>query len=164
MKVFFDTEFIEDGDAFVMQPISIGMITYDGATLYREFEGVDWSKANDFVKKNVVPNLIGGPWKISKEEIKEEIIKFVGEKPEFWAYFADYDWVILCQLFGKMVDIPKGWPYYCRDLKQLMDHYKITKDTLTEQFGLVQPDTHHGLDDAYWNWRAYRIIEKEFVK
>jgi hypothetical protein len=35
--------------------------------------------------------------------------------------YADYDWVVLCQLFGAMVDLPKGWPMYCRDIKQWAD-------------------------------------------
>lgn len=34
---------------------------------------------------------------------------------------ADYDWVVLCQLYGTMMDLPKGWPMYCRDVKQLCD-------------------------------------------
>lgn len=42
-------------------------------------------------------------------------------KPEFYAYFADYDWVVFCWLFGRMLDLPKNFPYYCRDLKQMLD-------------------------------------------
>lgn len=42
-------------------------------------------------------------------------------QPKFYAYFADYDWVAFCALFGKMVDLPQGFPYYCRDLKQTLD-------------------------------------------
>lgn len=40
---------------------------------------------------------------------------------EFYAYYADYDWVVFCWLFGKMVKLPKGFPKYCRDLKQTID-------------------------------------------
>ncbi len=40
---------------------------------------------------------------------------------EFNAYFADYDWVVFCSLFGTMMDLPKGFPMYCRDLKQEID-------------------------------------------
>jgi hypothetical protein len=39
----------------------------------------------------------------------------------FYAYYADYDWVLFCSLFGRMKNLPKGFPMYCRDLKQLMD-------------------------------------------
>lgn len=41
--------------------------------------------------------------------------------PKFYAYYADYDWVAFCWLFGKMMDLPKGFPMYCRDLKQIVD-------------------------------------------
>jgi hypothetical protein len=41
--------------------------------------------------------------------------------PEFYAYYADYDWVVFCWLFGEMMDLPKGFPMYCKDLKQILD-------------------------------------------
>lgn len=40
---------------------------------------------------------------------------------EFYAYFAGYDWVVFCWNFGKMIDLPDGFPMYCRDLKQMLD-------------------------------------------
>lgn len=39
----------------------------------------------------------------------------------FYGYFCDYNWVVLCSLYGKMIDLPKGYPMYCRDLKQILD-------------------------------------------
>lgn len=52
------------------------------------------------------------------------------EEVEFYAYYADYDWVVFCWLFGRMIDLPKGFPMYCRDLKQMLDesveNYDIT--------------------------------------
>jgi hypothetical protein len=41
--------------------------------------------------------------------------------PQFYGIYADYDWVVFCWLFGKMNDLPKGFPKYCNDLKQEMD-------------------------------------------
>lgn len=53
--------------------------------------------------------------------------------PEFYGYYADYDWVVFCWLFGRMIDLPNGFPMYCVDLKQeleskisLMKKYKVT--------------------------------------
>jgi hypothetical protein len=43
------------------------------------------------------------------------------EAPEFYAYYADYDWVAFCSLFGSMIQLPKGFPMYCKDLKQTLD-------------------------------------------
>lgn len=154
MRTFFDFEFIEAGAAFVMEPISVGMAREDGETYYAEFSGVQWGRANDFVLKNVRPHL-RGPIK-SKLTIAREIREFVGEKPEFWAYFADYDWVLLCQLYGAMVQLPEGWPYYCRDVKQLMDHLGVSK----EQLDVENPQEHDALADAVWNLRAHDVLTR----
>lgn len=43
--------------------------------------------------------------------------------PKFYAYYADYDWVAFCWLFGKMMDLPNGFPMYCNDLKQDYDFF-----------------------------------------
>lgn len=40
---------------------------------------------------------------------------------EFYGYFCDYDWVVFCSLFGTMDKLPNGFPYYCHDLKQMLD-------------------------------------------
>jgi len=40
---------------------------------------------------------------------------------EFYAYYADYDWVVFCWLFGRMIDLPTGFPMSCKDLKQMLD-------------------------------------------
>jgi hypothetical protein len=158
VRIFFDFEFIEEGAAFVMEPISLGMIREDGESLYIEFEDVDWSKANQWVLDNVKPYLKSHPGNpaVSKEEARKLIREFVGPKPEFWAYFADYDWVILCQLFGRMIDIPEGWPYYCLDIKQLMWEYRLSKDDLN----IDNEQEHNALADAHWNMRAYDKIRE----
>ena len=74
-----------------------------------------------------------------------------GEKPEMWAYYADYDWVAMCQLFGTMMDLPKGWPMYCRDLKQLAG------DTSLPEQGKGE---HHALADARWTRDAWHYVTK----
>lgn len=55
------------------------------------------------------------------DEIVEHAYKNGAEKHEFYGYFSDYDWVLFCSLFGKMINLPKGFPMYCIDLKQMMD-------------------------------------------
>ncbi len=49
------------------------------------------------------------------------LLAFFGKEPEIYGYYADYDWVLLCSLFGRMIDLPKGFPMYCIDLKQIID-------------------------------------------
>lgn len=77
-------------------------------------------------------------------------------KPEFWAYYADYDWVVFCQLFGTMMDLPKGFPMYCRDIKQECD--RLGNPTLPEQ----GKGEHNALADARHNkvrWEFLRGCE-----
>lgn len=148
MRCFFDTEFIEDGKTIDL--ISIGIVREDGEEFYAEVDGVDWSKANEWVINNVKPHLTGV--RFSREEIARRIVEFVGPKPEFWAYYADYDWVVLCQLFGRMIDLPSGWPMFCMDIKQLcvsLGNPELPKQTNTE---------HHALADARWNVAAYKFL------
>tara|TARA_R100000781_G_scaffold115008_1_gene88412 strand:- start:786 stop:1595 length:810 start_codon:yes stop_codon:yes gene_type:complete len=129
----------------------------------------------------------------SNEQIANEIVKFVypnaiynhpncnhsdlevtncadSEKPEFYAYYADYDWVAFCWLFGKMIDLPKGFPMYCRDLKQELDRVgndkKLTTETLDSWLDLVkkrkdypkQTNEHNAIADARWNHELYKFL------
>lgn len=168
MRYFLDTEFYEDGRTIDL--ISIGIVAEDGREFYAVNQDCDWYEIvnNQWLRENVLPSLpveylefILGKWKLhikdsqdwaTKTEIRKRLLDFIGDdKPEFWAYFADYDWVCLCQLFGKMIDLPKGWPVYCRDIKQLADSLGNLK--LPDQ-----EDKHNALADARWNKSAYEFI------
>lgn len=176
MKYFLDTEFIEDGKTIDL--ISIGIVAEDGRELYIENADADTSKANEWVKENVLPHLVHQKSQEGKiewnmwvrdggigglfhhKDIAREIRLFVGEdqKPEFWGYYADYDWVVFCQLFGTMMDLPKGFPRFCLDIKQLafmLGNPKLPEQSSTE---------HHALEDARWNKKAFEFLleyEKE---
>src|SRR2546422_11753341 len=117
MRFWFDTEFIEDGKTIDL--VSIGVVAEDGLAYYAEVAEADLSRACPWFQANVMPHLSGTL--TPRAEIASDLIRFFGEKPEIWAYYADYDWVALCQLYGRMVDLPKGWPKFCRDLKQYVD-------------------------------------------
>ena len=140
MKYFIDAEFSERGPKYPIELISIAIVAEDG----REFYAINdaWykilrPKSSRWVKENVLSRLPheedinvnsgGSPrmaWEWSRimsiSQMRSEILQFIGDdKPEFWGYYADYDWVVLCQIFGAMIDLPKGWPMFCMDLKQL---------------------------------------------
>jgi hypothetical protein len=138
MRIFFDTEFIEDGRTIDL--LSIGMVREDGATFYAEADWADKRRASQWVKDNVLPHLDGPTY--SRGVMASEVQHFVGHKPEFWAYYADYDWVALCQLYGTMMDLPVGWPMYCRDFKQWLDAHG--NPAMDEHRGVA----HNALDDA----------------
>lgn len=153
MRIWFDTEFIEDGKTIDL--ISIGMVREDGATLYFESADCHHNRASPWVRENVLPHL-RQVW-TRRSVIASAVSEFAGEQPEFWAYYADYDWVVLCQLFGTMMDLPKGWPMYCRDVKQLCDSLgnpKLPKETDVE---------HHALADAMWTKRAWEFLQERAV-
>jgi hypothetical protein len=156
-RIWLDTEFIEDGRTIDL--LSIGMVRDDGATLYAESAECDLSRASPWVQANVLPHLRGGPSSLSRRLIAESIVRFVGSKPEFWAYYADYDWVALCQLYGTMMDLPEGWPKFCLDIKQIA--YLAGDPSLQRPEG----GDHHALADAQWNRRIWHELmrQKEFA-
>lgn len=158
MKYFYDTEFIEDGKTIDL--ISIGIVADDGRTYYAISTECNYGKADEWVRENVVDKLEGqrsGFWK-SRQQIKEDIVAFVGEdKPEFWAYYADYDHVVLCQLFGRMIDLPKNFPFYTLDIKQLCK--SLGNPSLP-----AQENEHNALDDAKWNKEAYEFLLNYYEK
>lgn len=149
MRIWFDTEFIEDGKTIDL--ISIGMVREDGATYYAEAAECDRSRADDWVRALVFPHLRPDAVK-PRADIAREIVAFAGDAPEFWAYYADYDWVALCQLYGRMIDLPQGWPMFCRDIKQLA--VERGNPALPEQ----ESGEHDALSDARWNCRAWQHL------
>lgn len=143
---FIDTEFIEDGQRRTIDLISIGIVSLDGREYYACNDDCDLSKANDWVKANVLPCLPpkhigvnpGNPdvspsvrqdilrWKL-KDAIAQDIIEFCNPekygKPMFWGEWSSYDWVVFCWLFGGMVDLPNGFPMRCRDVIQYAEDH-----------------------------------------
>lgn len=144
MKICFDTEFIEDGRTIDL--LSIGLVREDGAMYYAEPVETDRTRASEWVQQNVLPYLTG-PVK-PREQIAREVLNFAGQTPEFWAWYADYDWVALCQLYGTMMDLPEGWPMFCRDYRQVTDGSGLPAQD--ERDG---PE-HNALSDARWLARA----------
>lgn len=168
--IYFDTEFIEDGRTIEL--ISIGLVRDDGATYYAVSADMPIRRIrkHDWLMENVVPGLpkvygdarnymprrwlfnYAAPEVKPRSVIASEIVAFAGPSPEFWAWYADYDWVVLCQLFGTMLDLPDGWPMFCRDLRQVTDG-----STLPPQTDADGPE-HNALADARWLARAAAAV------
>lgn len=169
MRYWIDTEFIERGAERPIRLLSIGIVAEDGREFYYEHPEARMRVNDDHAEfgdrwliDNVRPYLHGALGDDARNPFvgrdpAREIIEFcsVDAAPEFWAYFADYDWVVFCQIFGRMIDLPKLFPMYCRDLKQLMDHNGIHRGQLPEQ-----EREHNALEDARWTKEAwYRVNE-----
>lgn len=158
MKYFLDTEFIEAPNHLDL--ISIGIVCEDGRELYLENSEVQWSRASQWVQENVRSHLTGGEALVERLEIKQRIIRFLDPpseltrydypEPEFWGYYASWDWTALCWLMGGMMNTPVGWPMFCRDLRQALDAVGLEH--------IKQPDDapHHALSDARWVAETYK--------
>jgi len=181
MKYFIDTEFIEDGQTIDL--ISIGIVCEDGREFYGINWDCDFKHASKWVQENVLIHLPFRPvneptpntqnW-YTKKDLKLAVLDFLGctygtpgslcpgkyylsnhiSKPEFWGYYADYDWVVFCQLFGRMIDLPQGFPMYCRDIKQWCD--QLGNPKLPEQ----GKGEHSAIADAKWNKTAWEFLQK----
>lgn len=173
MKYFFDTEFIEHATG--IQLVSIGMVSEDGRTFYAESSIFDERLADDWVKGHVLNSLKFSPHHAiqgvhlpapnvtevfgSESYIKRMILNFIGkdESPEFYAYYASYDWVVFARIFGRMIDLPKTFPMWVIDLKQMMWERGLTTEWKRENL----PDPigeHNALVDALWNQQLYNLI------
>lgn len=163
MKYFFDTEFIEDGKTIDL--ISIGIVRADGRELYLESAEAALERANPWVVENVLPHLGPVEARVSRAAMRRALLEFTAAEREaaqwllegdavvqFVGYYADYDWVALCQLFGCMIDLPVGWRQFSLDLRQLSFHMGID---------IQQPAGahHHALEDARWIRRAWQAVE-----
>ncbi len=151
-RFFIDFEFIEDGRT--IDPISVGIVGEDGSEFYAEFADADLGRSGFWVQQNVIPFLRGpgSPSRMSRVDIARNIYAFVGNEPEFWGYYSDYDWVALCQLYGRMVDLPPGWPMFCLDLKQEAFLRGFDLSTIPKE------REHHALFDARWIKKAWEAV------
>ena len=149
MRFALDTEFNESQGSIIL--ISIGIKAEDGREYYAVSSDFKEADCNNWVKDNVLPRLANTE-RISNKQIADEIVKFVGENPEFWGYYCDYDWVVFCWLYGCMIDLPDGFPMYCHDLKQEIDRLNLE---------ISQPENsaiHNALMDAIWIAKTCRFI------
>jgi len=99
-------------------------------------------------------------------------------KIELYGYYSAYDHVLLSWIFGKMSDLPKSFPMFTIDLKQILDEkqkYFIDLSRAKNRrkgFGVVptfdlkksenypkQKDEHNALADARWNYELYKFIQ-----
>lgn len=146
MRITLDTEFFENGRTIEL--ISIGLVREDGETYYAEVQGAGLlCQQSDWLMENVYPHLTG-PRK-AKSQIAMDIVEFVDIDPEFWAWYASCDWIVLCQLYGRMIDLPPTWPMFCRDFRQVVDR----SDMPSHDVELDGPQ-HHALSDAKWLMRG----------
>ncbi len=176
MRFWYDCEFLEDGATIDL--ISIGIVAEDGREYYAVNRDADWGRIrrHPWLMENVVPHLpqLHGDWRnlrshwvidFEAPEVKPrvtiaaEVKGFIHaggadrERHELWAYYGAYDHVALCQLWGRMIDLPGCVPMWTHDLMQLFAGRENRGFGLRQH--VPQEDKHHALEDARWNRRAY---------
>jgi hypothetical protein len=175
MRFFYDQEFLEDGSTIDLLSIGIAADDDQGHTLYLVNRDADLRAVaeHDWLMANVVPHLplmdIGGPWGKTtlawdpkhhdfpliqpRHVIAARVEGFVSKFSRFrkdhelWGWYADYDHVALCQLWGRMIDLPGCIPMFTHDLRQV-----VGKNHPPEQH---PGSEHHALADAQWNRAAW---------
>jgi hypothetical protein len=169
VKIFYDTEFIEDGKTIDL--VSIGMVAEDGRELYAVSAEFSFSalQRNEWLMANVAPSLPikpareGGPWDTShpdypricaRSEIAWQVERFIAATPdvELWAWYGAYDHVALCQLWGRMIDLPPGVPMWTNDLKQEAE--RLGNPTMPKQ----AEGEHNALADARHNQLMHEAL------
>jgi hypothetical protein len=127
-------------------------------------------RKNDWLMANVVPALpkAHGDWNLYQPRrwlfnysdpcvkprpvIANEVREFIlGSDPsgavphvELWADWAAYDHVALCQLWGRMIDLPDGIPMWTHDLRQELERSGGEKQVPS----MPGIRAHNALDDA----------------
>jgi hypothetical protein len=163
--ICYDTEFIENGQTIDL--ISIGMVAEDGRELYLvvgDGRAVCRAVEDDWLREHVVPSLpalLTGErpprfWKWDpkhpdylavnrRDTIAASVRDFIlaTPDPQLWAWYAAYDHVALCQLWGRMIDLPKGIPMWTNDLKQECE--RLGNPELPPMPGVTE---HNALSDA----------------
>ena len=157
MRFFYDCEFIEDGTTIDL--VSIGVVGEDGREFYAVSTEFDAGRAGPWVCKNVLPKLppqTSPLWR-TRDRIRDDLYRFLVPRPtvqpELWAWVSAYDHVVLCQLWGSMVDLPPTLPRYTNELRQHWEAHGRPD--------LPPPprDAHDALADARHNLAKFEAIE-----
>lgn len=166
MRYYLDFEFCDHS----LTPISLGIVSQTGKRLYlvnvNHKKVIENSPNREWLLENVAPNLynpelIGMTKTYHIDHWAEEInslISFDDFDVEFWGYFADYDWIMFCKLFGTMLQLPERFPKYCLDLKQLA----ISCGVIGSLKKIVPPrehTEHNALCDADW----IRLVHMQLI-
>lgn len=157
LKIFFDTEFTGLHQNTTL--ISIGLVSESGKTFYAEFDDYDRSQVDDWLKENVISQLImeTGDYSLVSKEIndnkltdcqhvaligygRKEIADYLQRwleqfgQVEMWSDCLSYDWVLFNQLYGHAFEIPKNIYYIPFDICTMMKIKGVDPDINREDF------------------------------
>jgi hypothetical protein len=120
VRYFYDLEF-GDTESLVTL-VSVGVVAEDGREYYAVSSEFDPLAVHPWVADNVLPQLPpAATWK-PRALIAKELEEFFGHDPVWWAWYGAYDHVALCQLWGRMTSLPRPFPRFTLDVRQLWEH------------------------------------------
>lgn len=158
-RYFFDAELIEDGRTIDL--VSIGVVDEAGKRGFSACNlDADLRAASPWTRENVIAHLppySSEDW-MGRRSLANRLLVFLYDGPhppnegiEMWGYYADYDWVAFCQLFGRAMELPSALPKFCMDVKQYACMIGETK--LPER-----APGHEALSGAHWTRDAYLYL------
>jgi len=158
VRVYFDTEFLDDGERIHL--ISLGMVDEDGRTFMGTSCEVPWDRvfAHKWLRANVVGYLQHPRHWLTRAELRDVAGKWLEARAplELWAYYGAHDHIALTQLWGPLNNAPAWLPWVTRDIKAEMDRLGVPREDLP-------PDpvrAHDPLEDALWNLTAHDVLRK----
>jgi hypothetical protein len=184
MRIFYDCEFREDGRVIDLISIGMvaedgrELYAVNADAPFRRRWWTPWRRSlierHPWLMDNVVPHLpkaygdarnhMPRRWLFNYDDpsvkprrgIAAEVQAFIQATPnaELWAYYGAYDHVVLCQLWGRMIDLPEGVPMWTNDLKQ--EVVRLGNPALPKQEGAE----HNALADARWVRDAYAALKE----
>lgn len=140
---------------------------------------------NDFTYRNFKYFL--NKYGYTEKQLKNNVLNFVyneaadlganklkSNKPKFYGYFCDYDWVVFCWLFGRMIDLPSNFPMYCVDVEQILNEKLERKSGSRDNIEMFKENMklfpeypklpegfieHHALSDAFFVRGLFHFIK-----
>jgi hypothetical protein len=159
----------------VIDPLYISTVHGDGRNRCNsENFHLAYGKSNKQIAKEIVDFVYESEYPQAETNKQKAFVRLGKISPEFYGHNCDYDWVLFCSLFGRMIDLPKGFPMYCRDLKQMLDEKVdkflpqtvwVNKSQVLEHFKTMthypkQTNEHNALADAKWNLELYNFLKE----
>lgn len=156
---------------------------YDVHNFHLHYGKRNWQIAREIdLFVNPIRGEMFDPWPVNFEYLAKHNCKefddgiggkYMRAQPDFYGYYADYDWVLLCSLFGTMMNLPEGFPMYCIDMKQMLDskakaRYKCGDNKSSIELAVAhmkthpdypkQSNEHDAISDARWNRDLYNFL------
>jgi hypothetical protein len=93
-----------------------------------------------------------------RDTIRAEVGAFIAttDDPQLWSWYGAYDHVVLCQLFGRMIQLPDRVPMWTNDLRQEQVRLGVPDEQMPKQAA----GRHNALADAKYHREMGRFLRE----